>query len=123
VAKKKILAIDDDSRTLVILNEMFLDQYEVRLVHDGFRGLTLAAVYKPDIVLLDIMLPTIDGYEVCRRMKQDPDLSNACVIMVSGKADAVDRQRAYEAGADDYVTKPFSAEELQAKLDIISLAP
>src|SRR4029078_5788157 len=86
------------------------------LAHDGQQALQIAPTFLPDIVLLDVMMPRPDGYELCSQSKTDPVLRHSQVIMVSAKTDISERLRGYRAGADDYVTKPFDKEELFAKV-------
>lgn len=112
----RVLAVDDNPTNLAIVEDIFQGKYKLRLAHDGNEALQLAPTYLPDIVLLDVMMPHPDGYEVCTRFKNDPTLRHSHVIMVSARTDVHDRLRGYRAGADDYVTKPFEEEELLAKV-------
>ncbi len=110
-----ILLVDDEPNireTLGFLLEM--EGFEVVAAEDGERGLVRAKELRPKLVLLDAMMPGIDGYEVCRRIRSDPVLSRTVVIMVTAMGQAADRERALEAGADHYVTKPFDDEALIA---------
>ena len=84
------------------------------------KRLRIAPTFLPDIVLLDVMMPRPDGYEVCSQIKNDLKLRHSQVIMVSAKTDISERLRGYRAGADDYVTKPFEEEELLAKVCALS---
>src|SRR5690606_37320738 len=81
------------------------DGHEVRTVHDGARALDAYAEFDPDIVVLDLMLPGVDGLEVCRRLRS---ASNVPVIMLTARTEELDRLLGFQVGADDYVTKPFS---------------
>ena len=90
--------------------------YEVRLSSSGIEGLRQARESRPDMVLLDIMVPGLNGWEVCRRLKQDPELRGIPVIMVTGRVEEGDKVLGFEVGADDYVTKPFSPRELLARV-------
>ena len=90
--------------------------YEVRLSSSGIEGLRQARESRPDMVLLDIMVPELNGWEVCRRLKQDTELRGIPVIMVTGRVEEGDKVLGFEVGADDYVTKPFSPRELLARV-------
>ncbi|MCD8091231.1 MAG: response regulator transcription factor [Clostridiales bacterium] len=89
------------------------DGYKVLKAHDGEEGLNLALSGKPDLVILDIMMPKMDGYEVCRRLRAKSDVP---IIMLTARADEVDTVIGLEMGADDYVTKPFKTRELLARV-------
>jgi DNA-binding response OmpR family regulator len=111
---EKVLVVEDD----LVLRETLaynLDKegYEVLTAEDGSYAVTLAKEQMPDLVLLDIMLPGIDGFEVCRILRQE---SNAPVIMLTARDDEVDKIVGLEVGADDYLTKPFSMRELLARI-------
>ena len=84
---------------------------------DGEEALRIARVDNPDIILLDIQLPRLNGYEVCKSVKSDPTMSHTKVLMLSGMAQNSDRQKAQEAGADGYIAKPFSSIELLEKVE------
>jgi putative two-component system response regulator len=115
-ASSRILAVDDNPTNLAIIEETFQGRFNLRLAHDGEEALRIAPTFLPDIVLLDVMMPRPDGYEVCSQIKNDRMLRHSQVIMVSAKTDISERLRGYRAGADDYVTKPFEEEELFAKV-------
>lgn len=114
----KVLIVDDDPLNVGILEEMIGDEYETASADNGEAALALLPKFYPDLVLLDIMMPGIDGYEVCRRIRQDKRYKYTRIILVSGKSLVNERIKGYEAGADDYVTKPFVAEELEAKIRV-----
>ncbi|MEZ4650681.1 MAG: response regulator [Candidatus Eisenbacteria bacterium] len=117
----KILAVDDDRMNLSILKEILLDGgYVVSTASTGEEALEVAGRVNPDIVLLDIMMPGIDGYETCRRLRQGVSSRNCKIILVSAKAMVEERLKGYEAGADDYVVKPFDHDELVAKIEVFS---
>jgi DNA-binding response OmpR family regulator len=110
----KLLLIDD-SQDIQKLVGMFLerDGYEVVRATNGQEGLRQLAQTQPDLVLLDIMMPEVDGWETCRRMRE---ISNIPIIMLTAKAQEMDVVRGLEMGADDYVTKPFDLSELRARI-------
>lgn len=116
--KAKILAVDDNPANLAIMREMVAGEHLLMTAESGEAALKIAYEFRPDITLLDIMMPGLDGYEVCRRMRADPRLAANKIIMVSAKALVSERLEGYAAGADDYVTKPFEEEELLAKIRV-----
>ncbi|MGH9361080.1 MAG: response regulator, partial [Thermoanaerobaculia bacterium] len=116
--RPRILVVDDDPINVCILEEILAEQYELATAGNGEEALEKAPAFKPDLVLLDIMMPGIDGYEVCRRLKSNPRLRDAKVILVSAKAMLSERLEGYESGADDYLTKPFDDAELMAKVRV-----
>ncbi len=107
--KGKILVVDDENYILHILDfSLGAEGYEVITAEDGEEAVQKAKDQKPDLVVLDVMMPKMDGFEACRSIKQDPDLGGTPVILLSAKARDIDQKQGYEAGADDYITKPFS---------------
>ncbi len=112
----KILAVDDDVSNVEIFEELLEDEFNLATAYSGEEALEIAEKFQPDLILLDIMMPGIDGYEVCRRLRENPSLKYTKVIMVSAKALTKERLEGYSAGADDYVTKPFDGDELIAKI-------
>lgn len=110
----KILVVDDEkSISKIIAYNLQKEGYEVLCADDGEAGLELALNEKPDLILLDIMMPKMDGYEVCRKVRQ---VSNVPIIMLTARADEIDKVNGLEIGADDYVTKPFGNRELIARV-------
>jgi DNA-binding response OmpR family regulator len=107
--KGKILVVDDENYILHILDfSLGAEGYEVITAEDGEAAVRKCREERPDLVVLDVMMPKMDGFEVCRSIKRDPDLAGTPVILLSAKARDVDQKQGYEAGADDYITKPFS---------------
>jgi len=94
--------------------------YDVRLAGNGMDALRLAKEAKPDLILLDIMVPQLNGWEICRRLKQDRETVAIPVIMVTGRVEEGDKVLGFEMGADDYVTKPFSPRELLARVRAVT---
>lgn len=108
---KSILIVEDDPALLRGLKDNFEAQgYEVRTANDGQRGLVSALNQPPDLLLLDLMLPRVDGYEVCRSARAHH--LNMPIILLSARSQEADMVRGFESGADDYLTKPFSIREL-----------
>ena len=114
----KILVVDDDPLNLEILEEILSEKYIVRVAETGEDAIQILPEFNPDLMLLDIMMPGIDGYEVCRRVRADHRYYLLKIILVSGKSMLEERLQGYEAGADDYIVKPFVDEELEAKIRV-----
>ena len=116
---KKILIAEDEEDILELLSAIFgdLGDYEILWARDGEETIRIARVDNPDIILLDIQLPKLNGYEVCKLVKSDPTMSQTKVLMISGLAQNSDWQKAQEAGADGYIIKPFSSIELLEKVE------
>jgi two-component system sensor histidine kinase/response regulator len=116
--RNKILAVDDDAVDIMTIERLLGEQYELRTATTGQEALDVAADFRPDIILLDNMMPGLDGGQVCRQIRADSGLRHTKIIMLSGKSMVSERIEAYEAGADDYVTKPFNKDELLAKIRV-----
>jgi DNA-binding response OmpR family regulator len=115
--KKKILIIDDE-RITVELAQVILEShgFEVVCAYDGEEGLKVARAEKPDLILLDILLPKKDGFDVCKELRSDPDFKEVCILMFTAKGLSQDVERGYEVGANDYIIKPFSGNDLVIKI-------
>jgi two-component system phosphate regulon response regulator PhoB len=113
----EILVVEDepDIRRLVA-HHLERDGFRCQLAASGPEGLHAARTRRPDLVILDVMLPDLDGLEVCRRLRGDPATAGVPIIMLTAKGEEVDRVVGLELGADDYVTKPFSPKELVARV-------
>ncbi len=112
---KTILVVEDDTGIRTILEDMLTSQgYDVATAENGTKGLHLAWELKPDLVILDVMLPLLDGFEVCKKLRKEGITSP--IIMLTVKEEEVDKVLGLELGADDYVTKPFSLKELSARI-------
>jgi pilus assembly protein CpaE len=117
---EKILVVDDDLDTLKLVGLMLERQgYEITVATNGELGLSKAATEKPDLILLDIMMPDIDGYEVTRRLRADPTLAHIPIIMFTAKSMVDDKVAGFEVGADDYLTKPTHPAELTAHVKAV----
>ena len=114
---QKILVVDDDPIGRCVLVEA-LTRYEVKTAGSGREALSLIRDYRPDLVLLDVNLPEISGYDVCRAVRDNRESQLIKIILVSANITLEERLNGYAAGADDYITKPFNTEELQAKVDV-----
>lgn len=112
---KKILIIDDDLDTLRLVGAMLQRQgYQIVVASSGEQGLVQAANEKPDLALVDVMMPEMDGYEVTRRLRSDPQTADIPILMFTAKTQLDDKVTGFESGADDYLTKPTHPAELQA---------
>ena len=113
---KKILIADDDTHVRILLEQTLEDfedvGVELLLAHDGLQTWNIVQAERPDVIVLDVMMPEISGFEVCERIKGDPDLSHIHIIMLTAKGQAKDHRRSIEVGADEYITKPFSPRRL-----------
>lgn len=112
----KILAVDDDANNIAILEELLEDRFDIRISSNGEQALEIAREFLPDIILLDIMMPGIDGYEVCRRLREYETLRDTKIIILSARAMNSEQSKGYQAGADEYITKPFDGDELLEKV-------
>jgi len=108
---------DDESMARMIRAQLTEVGYAVQVVHDGEAALEAVNQQIPDVVLLDVMMPTMDGIETCRRMRQIEGMEITPIIFLTGMAQTVDKRRGFEAGADDYVTKPFDGVELTLRIE------
>jgi len=116
----KILVVDDDLDTLRLVGLMLERQgYEIVAASNGQQGLSLAKSEKPDLILLDLMMPDISGTEVARQLRSDPELENILIIMFTAKTQLEDKLEGFDVGADDYVTKPIQPRELIAHVKAV----
>ncbi|MFQ5829984.1 MAG: response regulator transcription factor [Candidatus Methylomirabilia bacterium] len=121
-----VLIVDDEA-PIVELVRFTLEDERVRVVDasDGLDGLVVAREEHPDLIFLDVQMPRLDGFEVCRRLRDDPDLGKAKIVMLTASGQETDRARGWAAGVDEYLTKPFSPLKLlslvQALLPDVSL--
>jgi DNA-binding response OmpR family regulator len=115
--KKIILAVDDEPNILMSIEFILeMEGYEVHTARDGDEALEVAGRVRPDLILLDINMPRKDGYEVCRILREREEMAGIKVIMLTAKGQALEKKRGLEVGADEYVTKPFGAEDLLEKI-------
>jgi two-component system alkaline phosphatase synthesis response regulator PhoP len=111
---QKILVIDDEAKIVEICRDyLHAANYDVITAGDGLKGLAMARTHKPDLVVLDLMLPGMDGLDVCRTLRRE---GNVPIIMLTARVEEPDKLIGLELGADDYITKPFSARELVARI-------
>ena len=111
---RKILVVDDEKNILdLVVFNLKKEGYDVITAQDGLKGLSLALSEDPELILLDIMMPKLDGFEVCRRIREKLQTP---IIMLTARAEEIDKVLGFELGADDYVTKPFGVRELMARV-------
>lgn len=117
-SKQTVLVVDDASENIDVLAGMLRADYRVQAARDGARALKIAhSASPPDLILLDVVMPAMDGYEVCRRLKGQGSARDIPVIFISALDDVVDKVRGFEAGGVDYIAKPFQAEEVLARVN------
>ena len=115
--KQKVLIVDDDENIAELISLYLMKEcYETKIVNDGEEALKAFPVFKPNIILLDLMLPGIDGYQVCREIRMT---SQVPIIMLSAKGEVFDKVLGLELGADDYMIKPFDSKELVARVKAV----
>ncbi len=117
MANEKIMIVDDDVNICELIR-LYLEKenYSTIIVNDGLEAVNSFEDYKPDLIILDIMLPGLDGWQICRKIRSS---SNVPIIMLSAKEEAFDKVLGLELGADDYVTKPFDLKELLARIKAV----
>lgn len=113
----RILIVDDEPNIVLALELLMKREgYEVLTVDDGQKAFDAAKEFRPDLILLDIMMPKIDGYEVCQRIRADAAMKDISIIMLTAKDRGVEREKGLALGADFYITKPFSTREVIMKV-------
>lgn len=113
----KVLVVDDEPNILLSLEFLMKKAgFQVRTAKDGEEALEALAAERPDLILLDVMMPRKDGYEVCQTIRQNPDWQDMKIIMLTAKGREVEKEKGLALGADDYITKPFSTQEVIAKV-------
>ena len=114
---KKIIIIEDEPDiSVLVVHYLTQEGYKVNTCADGIEGLRRVKADRPDLLILDLMLPELDGLEICKRLRTDPKTSNLPIIMLTAKGEESDKIVGLELGADDYLTKPFSPKELVARV-------
>ena len=116
--ESKILIIDDDNNNLTFLSELLGKEFELATAENGFEGLAIAETFKPELILLDVMMPEMDGYEVCKALRAHADLASTKVLFLSAAVQMKKKLKGYQVGGDDYICKPFNVEEIIAKIKV-----
>src|SRR5437016_3046421 len=115
--KQTVLVVDDTPSNIQIVNSILKDFYKVRIATNGAKALELVKVAPaPNLILLDVMMPDMDGYEVCTRLKLDPDTRDIPVIFLTGQTEVEDETKGFDVGAVDYIHKPFSPAVVKARV-------
>ena len=116
---KKILLVDDEEAVLALVSATLADddRYSLFLANNGEEAVRVAVREQPDLLFLDVMMPDMDGYEVCRLLRKEPSTADIKVIMLTAMVQDIDRCKALEVGADEYMTKPFSPTALLEKVE------
>jgi two-component system alkaline phosphatase synthesis response regulator PhoP len=115
--KKKILIVDDDKNIVELVKLTLGDEYNYSEAYNGFEAIAKAKKEQPDLILLDIMMPEMDGYEVCQKLRSAPETKDILVAMLSAKKEDHDVLEGIDVGAIAYITKPFNPVELQEKIE------
>ncbi len=119
-SKRKILIVDDERYILHILDfSLGAEGYEVITAGDGEQAVERTRSDRPDLIVMDIMMPKMDGFEACKAIKADPDTQSIPVIMLTAKGREIDKKRGLDAGADEYLTKPFSPAKLIERVQVV----
>lgn len=120
MAKVSILIVEDDASLAEVLDyNLSQEGYKTRVARDGLQGLREIRLHTPDLVLLDLMLPLVDGLEVCRQLRADPETQDLLVLMLTARSEESDQIVGFSVGADDYVTKPFSIKVLLQRINAL----
>ena len=114
--KSKILVIEDNVDTRRFLQVMLSREFEVTLANDGAQGIQMAKLHQPEIIVLDVVMPVLNGYDTCKKLKEDPETKDIPVIFLSGKNTTAEITYGLAMGADDYIPKPFDHKELLARI-------
>lgn len=117
MARKKILVTEDEKNILDSLKEILGEDYDVITATNGAEGVKAAETYKPDLILLDVMMPVMDGMTACKKIKANKEISHIPVIFLTAKGQVYDMEEGIKAGAYAYMIKPFSPARLMAKID------
>lgn len=118
---KRILVVDDDAMNREVM-EAFLrsENYDVKLAYDGKHGISLATEWQPNLIILDVRMPDMTGYEVCEKLKSQSETAHIPIMIVSGFDAKEDRLRGQEVGASDFITRPFDADDLLKRVSHLS---
>ncbi len=116
ISECTILIVDDTETNIDILVDTFGEKYDVAVAMDGESALEAVEEDPPDLILLDIMMPGMNGFDVCKQLKDNPETANIPIIFLSALTEAKEKERGLDLGAVDFITKPFDSSEIQAKV-------
>lgn len=115
---KRVLAVDDEPHILKLISFSLASHgFDVLEAGDGLSAIEVARNEQPDLILLDVMMPALDGYEACRRLKADPETASIPIVMLSAKSQKAEQAAGFDVGALDYITKPFTPKDLVAAVE------
>ena len=120
------ILIADDEPNIVLALELLMKRegHEIRTVGDGEAAIAAAKAFRPDLILLDVMMPKMDGYEVCQRLRADPALKDIAIVMLTAKGREVEKEKGLALGADLYITKPFSTRDVVRRVkEVLAAKP
>ena len=120
------ILIADDEPNIVLALELLMKRegHEIRSVGDGELAVEAAKAFRPDLILLDVMMPKMDGYEVCQRLRADPALKDVAIVMLTAKGREVEKEKGLALGADLYITKPFSTRDVVRRVkEVLAAKP
>jgi DNA-binding response OmpR family regulator len=120
------ILIADDEPNIVLALELLMrrEGHEIRSVGDGELAVEAAKAFRPDLILLDVMMPKMDGYEVCQRLRADPALKDVAIVMLTAKGREVEKEKGLALGADLYITKPFSTRDVVRRVkEVLAAKP
>ncbi|WP_257457961.1 response regulator [Archangium lipolyticum] len=117
MTRKKILLVDD-SNTVLLMHRMMLSggSYDLLIARDGSEAVDLALRERPDLIFMDVIMPRMDGFQACKRIREDPEMKSTPIIMVTTRGEPHNVKAGYESGCTEYITKPFDKSELMDKL-------
>ena len=119
--KRLVLIVDDTPTNVAVVSGVLKDSYRTKVATNGEKALAIAnGAEKPDLILLDVMMPGMDGYEVCRRLKDNPATRDIPIIFLTAKTEEVDEEKGFDVGAVDYIHKPFSAPIVLARVKTLA---
>ena len=120
MARERILVVDDEDHIVELIRYNLINSdYEVLVANDGIKAIEIAKEENPKLILLDLMIPGADGYDVCKALRQNESTKDISIIMLTAKSEELDKILGLELGADDYITKPFSIRELLARIKAV----
>ena len=117
--QNKILIAEDDEMIRKIIAEVLQDDFDIEFAENGVKAIELAQANTPDLMLLDIMMPEKNGFEVCRELREEKEMQKTIIIMVTALSDKDSEKMGLKAGADDFITKPFNPIELRTKVQLM----